>query len=140
LIGSPYASAVLIKEAGFEVDLVLFELIFRQMRPYDLYCAQTCGWSGGERRGACSSLGFDDAGDDGKDKAMRAAIARAYGADRGGGGGESGVREGGEGGSEGEGGGGWLSSPYSRSQVSFLYFHPTYHPAGGVQVLEKAWI
>jgi hypothetical protein len=46
-------------------------------------CAQTCGWSSGEGRGASSALGSDEAGDDGMDKATRAAIARAYEVDRG---------------------------------------------------------
>jgi hypothetical protein len=43
------------------------------------------------------------------DKATRAAIARAYDANRGDGGGKNGAREGGKGGSEGFGGGRWLS-------------------------------
>jgi hypothetical protein len=54
--------------------------------------AQTCGWSGGEGRDASSALDSDDAGDDGMDKATRAAIARAYEVDPGDGGGESGAR------------------------------------------------
>ena len=58
----------------------------------------------GEGRDASSALGSDEAGDGGVDKATRAAIARTYGANRGGGGGESGLREAGEG--EGRGGGG----------------------------------
>jgi hypothetical protein len=60
-----------------------------------------------EGRDASSALGSGEAGDGGMDKATRAAIARTYEVDRGGGGGESGAREGGE----GAGGGkvGWLS-------------------------------
>jgi hypothetical protein len=74
-------------------------------------CAQTSGWSGGEGRDASSKLGSDEAGDDGSDKATRAAIARAYEVDRGDGGGKSGRRKGGEGGGgRGRGVvGGWLS-------------------------------
>jgi hypothetical protein len=28
---------------------------------------------------------------------------------------------------------------YARSHVSFLNLYPTFHPAGGVQVLQKEW-
>jgi hypothetical protein len=73
------------------------------------YCANICGWSGGEGRDTSSALGSDEAGDEDIDKATRAAIARAYEVDRSDGGCESGAREGGEGGGEGEGVGGWLS-------------------------------
>ena len=52
-----------------------------------------CGRTGGEGRDASSKLGSDEAGDDGSDKATRAAIARAYEVDRGDGGGESGARK-----------------------------------------------
>jgi hypothetical protein len=72
-------------------------------------CANTCGWSGGEERGASRALGSDEAGDGGMDKATRAAIAHAYEVGRGDGGGESGAQEGVEGGGECGGGGGWLS-------------------------------
>jgi hypothetical protein len=75
-------------------------------------CARTApkpvgGAATEERQDASSALGSGEAGDGGMDKATRAAIARTYEVDRGGGGGESGAREGGE----GAGGGkvGWLS-------------------------------
>jgi hypothetical protein len=29
--------------------------------------------------------------------------------------------------------------PHARSHLSFLDLYPTYHPTGGVQVLQKAW-
>jgi hypothetical protein len=71
--------------------------------------AKTCGWNGGEGRGASSALGSDEAGNGSMDKATCAAIARAYEVDRGGGVGESGAREGGKAGARagrgrGEGG------------------------------------
>jgi hypothetical protein len=72
-------------------------LMVAQLDKAGAACAEADTARPEEGRDASRELGSDDAGGEGVGEATRAAIARAYEVDRGGGGGESGAREGSEG-------------------------------------------